>query len=194
MEIVAVNGIERAQTGKASSRQSRREGQIPAVLYGGKEVTHFSVAPNDIKTLIFTPDFKLAEITINGTTSKAILKDYQMHPVTDAVTHIDFLRLIEGVNVKVDIPVRFKGSSPGVKVGGKLQQNVRRVTIKTTPENLVSELMVDVSSLQLGESIRVKDIEPKEGVEIMTSPSIPVGTVIVPRALRSAASAAAKEE
>jgi len=192
MEIVAVNGKERKDMGKKGARGVREQGQIPAVLYGGKEVTHFSVDPNEIKGLIYTPAFKLAEITVDGTTSKAILKDYQMHPVTDEITHIDFLRLIDGVSVKVDVPVRFKGTSPGVKNGGKLQKNVRRIRIKTTPEHLVGELMVDISSLKMGESIRVRDIDPADGIEIMTAPGVPVGTVVVPRAMRSAATAAAK--
>lgn len=178
--------------GKKGARQVREQGQIPAVLYGGKEVTHFSVDPNEVKSLIYTPDFKLAEITVDGKSYKAILKDYQMHPVTDAITHIDFLRLIDGVSVKVDVPVKFKGTSPGVKNGGKLQKNVRRIRIKTTPEHLVGELMVDISSLKMGESIRVRDIDPADGIEIMTSPGVPVGTVVVPRAMRSAATAAAK--
>jgi len=192
MEIVAINGTERKDMGKKSARQVREQGQIPAVLYGGKEVSHFVVDPNDVKNLIYTPNFKLAEITVNGETSKAILKDYQMHPVTDAITHIDFLRLVDGVSVKVDVPVRFKGTSPGVKNGGKLQKNVRRIRIKTTPEHLVGELMVDISSLKMGESIRVRDIDSAEGIEIMTAPGVPVGTVVVPRAMRSAATAAAK--
>ena len=192
MEIVAINGKERKDMGKKGARQVREQGQIPAVLYGGKEVTLFSVDPNDVKSLIYTPDFKLAEITVDGTSHKAILKDYQMHPVTDAVTHIDFLRLIDGVPVKVDVPVKFKGTSPGVKNGGKLQKNVRRIRIKTTPEHLVGELMVDISSLKMGDSIRVRDIDANEGIEIMTSSGVPVGTVVVPRAMRSAATAAAK--
>lgn len=193
MEVVAVKGQKRNETGKKITRQIRAEGKIPAVLYGGKDVLHFSVAPNDVKDLIYTPNFKLAEIDVEGQKAKAIVKEYQMHPVTDELTHIDFLRLIDGVPIKVDVPVRFKGQSPGVKSGGKLQQNVRRIRIKTTPEHLVDELRVDVSKLQMGESIRVRDIDQLEHIEIMTSPGVPVGTVVIPRALRSAASAAAKE-
>lgn len=193
MEIVAVKGEHRTHTGKKGSREIRRQGMIPAVLYGGEEVVHFAVTPNEVKTLIYTPNFKLAEVEVDGKKHKAILKEYQMHPVTDEVLHIDFLRLVDGVPVRVDVPVRFKGVSPGVKSGGKLQQNVRRIRIKTTPEHLVDELKVDISRLQMGQSIRVRDIDPNENIEIMTNPSLPIGQVIIPRAMRSAATAAAKE-
>lgn len=192
MEIITIDGKRRAETGKKNSRSIRREGMVPAVLYGGDEVVHFAVGPNEVKGLIYTPDFKLAEIEVDGVKHKAILKEYQMHPVTDEVTHIDFLRLIDNVPVKVDIPVRFKGVAPGVKSGGKLQKNIRRVRIKTTPEHLVNELLVDVSRLEMGQNIRVRDIASNENIEIMTNPNVPVGQVVVPRAMRSAATAAAK--
>ena len=193
MEAIAVNGELRPELGKKGSKAVRNEGRIPCVLYGGDEVTHFSVAFNDVRDLIYTPDFKLAEISLDGNVHKAILKDTQFHPVSDDIRHIDFLRLVEGAPIKVEVPVRFKGVSPGVKVGGKLQQKLRRVKIKTTPDNLIDELHVDISSLELGDSVRVRDIEAVENVEILNSPSVPLGTVETPRALRSAATAAAKE-
>lgn len=193
MEVIAVNGELRPELGKKGSKAVRNAGRIPCVLYGGDEVTHFSVAFNDVRDLIYTPDFKLAEISLDGKVQKAILKDTQFHPVSDDIRHIDFLRLVEGAPIKVEVPVRFKGVSPGVKVGGKLQQKLRRVKIKTTPDNLIDELHVDISSLELGDSVRVRDIEAVENIEILNSPSVPLGTVETPRALRSAATAAAKE-
>ncbi|MCG8328094.1 MAG: 50S ribosomal protein L25 [Chitinophagales bacterium] len=194
MEVIAVNGELRPELGKKGSKAVRNAGRIPCVLYGGDEVTHFSVAFNDVRDLIYTPDFKLAEISLDGKVQKAILKDAQFHPVSDDIRHIDFLRLVEGAPIKVEVPVRFKGVSPGVKVGGKLQQKLRRVKIKTTPDNLIDELHVDISSLELGDSVRVRDIEAVDNIEILNSPSVPLGTVETPRALRSAATAAAKEE
>ena len=193
MQFVAVNGTVRTDLGKKGTKAVRNEGKIPCVLYDLNQVVHFSADFNEIKKLIYTPDFKLAEINVDGKTYKCILKDYQMHPVTDTITHIDFLNLVDGQAIKVEVPVRFKGSSPGVKVGGKLQQTMRRVKIKTTPEHLVDQLTLDVSSLQLGQSIRVRDIEALEGIEVMSAPGTPVAIVEVPRSLRSATAAAAKE-
>ena len=161
-------------------------------MYGGEQNVHFTLTQNDVKPLIYTADFKVAEVTIDGKVHKCFLKGYDMHPVTDVVTHIDFIELVDGSSVKVDVPVRFKGESPGVKLGGKLMQSLRRVTVKVTPENLVDELFVDISTLELGQAVRVRDIESPENVQVMNAPAIPVAIVEVPRALRSAAAAAEK--
>lgn len=193
MQVVAVKGSVRENLGKKWAKAARKEGAIPCVLYGGDSVHHFTTTNNEIKSLIYTGDFKLAELTIGNTSAKCFVKDIQFHPVSDKVTHIDFLELVPGQTVNLEVPVRFKGTSPGVKVGGKLVQNLRRIKIKTTPEKMVDQLTLDVSGLELGSSIRVRDIEQVEGVEIMNSPGIPVANVEIPRALRSAAAAAAKE-
>ncbi len=193
METIAITGQPREGLGKKATRAARREGLIPCVAYGGDDAVQFTVTPNEVKDLIYTPEFKLAEITVDGKTFKAFVKDLQFHPVTDEIVHIDFLRLIEGQTVKVDVPIRFKGVSPGVKNGGKLIQRLRRIRIKTKPEHLVDRIEVDISKLKLNESIRIRDVDQKlETIEIMNSPGVPVASVETPRALRSAAAAAAK--
>lgn len=194
MEIVAIKGQIRSDVGKKSSKAVRKEGLVPCVLYGTKEAIHFSIDPKSVKELIYTPDFKLAEVELDGTTYKTILKDTQFHPVSDAIVHLDFLALTDGHKVKVEVPVRFKGISPGIKLGGKLQQNLRRVKIKATPEHLVSDLTLDISELALGDAIRVRDIAAIEGIEIMSPGGTPVASVEIPRALKSADAAAEGEE
>ena len=186
MNSVAFTATERSDKGKTSSKAVRKEGKIPCILYGGGVNVSFSTTHKDIKNLIYTPDFKLAEITIDGAVHKCILKDVQFHPVTETVLHADFLKLEDGRPVQLEVPVRFKGVSPGVKTGGKLQQTLRRVKIKTTPDKMVDELLVDISELELGMSARVRDLEVPEGIEVMNSMGIPVVSVEVPRALRSA--------
>ncbi len=190
MEILTVKGEKRANAGTKFARADRKAGLIPCVIYGNSNNIHFTTTKKEVKAMVYTPDFKLAEVEIDGAKQKCILKDIQFHPVTDEIMHIDFLRLTEGHPVKVELPVRFKGVSPGVKAGGKLMQNMRRVKIKTTPENLVNELILDVSNLELGSAIRVRDIEKVDGVEVLSSGSTPVAFVEVPRALKSAESAA----
>lgn len=192
MEIFSLNVQPRTNVGKTATKAVRAAEQIPCVLYGGKEVLHFSTTLNDIRHLIYTPDFKVAEITLEGKTHRCIVKEIQFHPVTDAITHVDFLQLVDGQSVKVDLPVRFTGTSPGVKSGGKLLQKIRRVRVKVTPEALVDQVTIDISGLDLGQSIRVRDIKTPKGMEILNSPGIPVATVEVPRALRSATTAAEK--
>jgi large subunit ribosomal protein L25 len=194
MDVVKVNGESRQNLGGKASKALRREGLVPAVIYGTDEPVHFSTTQLALRDLIYTPDFRIAEVSVDGGEPvRAILKDVQFHPITDLVTHIDFLRLEAGRTIKIEVPIRFKGNSPGVRAGGKLQQNLRRVRIKTTPENLIDELVVDVSSLEMGQSARIRDIDPIEGVEIVTPGSTPVAGVQVPRAMRSAATAEAKE-
>ncbi len=192
MQSVAITGSPRKELGKKGAKSIRRAGQIPAVLYGGEDVIHFSTTSIDVKDLVYTPELRLAEINLDGKTYKAIVKDVQFHPVTDEIVHLDFLRLVDGVSVRAEVPVRVKGQSPGVKSGGKLIKLVRRVKIKTTPEDLIDEVRVDISGMEVGMSRRVRDIELPEGVEIMNSPGIPVISVEVPRALRSATAAAVK--
>jgi large subunit ribosomal protein L25 len=192
MNVVAVQGQERGTLGKKASKSDRRSEIIPCVLYGGDQPVHFTTTEKEVKNLIYTGDFKLAELEIGGKKVKSIVKEVQFHPVTDKIMHIDFLRLIDGTPIKVELPVRFRGTSPGVRIGGKLIQNLRKVKVKTLPKDLVDQVLIDISSLELGQSIRVRDIDANEGVEIMNAPGIPVATIEIPRAMRSAATAAAK--
>ena len=192
MQTVAIEGTPREAFGKKASRSFRKQGLVPCVAYGGDETIHFTAPSTAFKKLVYTPDFKVAEITIDGKMYRAILKDSQSHPVTDEILHIDFLLLKEGRNLITQVPVRTVGVAPGVKLGGKLAQVTRKVKIKTTPEHLVDQMTIDVSKLDLGKSVRVRDIKPAEGVEVMTSSGIPVATVEIPCALRSAQTAAAK--
>ena len=108
------------------------------------------------------------------------------------ILHVDFLLLTPGHPVKVNIPLRLKGVSPGVKAGGKLIQSVRKVKVKCLPEAIVDQMMLDISSLELGQTARVRDIETIEGLEITMAPAVPVVLIEIPRALRSAAAADAK--
>lgn len=194
MTSVEIQGIKRSEFGKKGSKVDRKNGNVPAVMYGGDEVIHFTVTPSGVKNLIYTPDFKIAELVIDGKQYKAILKQAQFHPVSEEILHIDFLRLIENTPIKVDVPLRFKGVSPGVKVGGKLIQQLRKIKIKTTPEQLVDELKADIGKLELGQALRVREVIVPAGVEILNNPATPVALIEIPRALKAAAALAAKEE
>lgn len=185
METISVKAEVRTETGKKANKALRNTGRIPAVLYGGKDNHIFSTTIREVKKLIYTPDFKLAELDIDGAKHKAIVKEIQFHPVTDAIEHIDFIKLQDGVPIKVQVPVRFKGTSPGVREGGKLIQSIRNIAIKTTPENLVDELVADISHVTLGMAVRVKDLEISDEIEVLSPGNIPVASVNVPRALKS---------
>jgi len=184
MQTVAVAAQPRAEFGKKASAHIRKTGMVPAVLYSKEGVSHLVINPKEVKPLLYTPDFKLAEITIDGSTHTAIVKDAQFHPVSDDVMHIDFLKLIDGHPIICNVPVVFKGASPGVKLGGKLVQTMRRATIKTLPEHLIDKLEGDISEMKLGDSLRIRDLEVGEKIEIMNPPATPVALVEVPRSAR----------
>lgn len=194
MQKVSFSGTKRENTGKKHNALLRKEGKVPAVLYGKDLNVSFTINPKDIKGLVYTPDFKLAELDLDGTTHTCFIKDMQFHPVTDEVLHVDFLALNDGIPVNVKVPLRVTGVSPGVKAGGKLIQQIRKIEIRTTPDKLVDEVFVDISNLELGYAVRVRDIEPIEGVSIVNIAATPVANVEIPRALKSAAASEAGEE
>jgi large subunit ribosomal protein L25 len=186
MEIIAIQGHKKEGVGKEAARKTRRDGHVPAVMYksGGGEATHFTIAKSDIRNLVYTSKFRLAELTVDGKNHKCILKDVQFHPVTDDVIHIDFLELVPGVKFKATVPVRFAGTAPGVKAGGKFLPKMRQINILTTPEKVVDEVVADISTMELGSTIRVRDIAAQEGVEITNNGAVPIASIEIPRALR----------
>ena len=193
MNTFQLAGVARTDTGKKATKADRAAGRIPCVVYGSAGAEHFTVAPGDVRRLVFSPDFNIVELNVNGADSRAILKDVQYHPLTDAIEHIDFVRVEDDRPVKVELPLRTKGTSVGVRAGGRLVQSVRTIKVKAKPEDLVDELFVDISALELGSAVRVRDIEVPEGIHVITNSAVPVALVEIPRALRSAASAAAKD-
>ncbi|MCB0509979.1 MAG: 50S ribosomal protein L25 [Chitinophagales bacterium] len=186
MNRIAFEAQARTDMGKKATQALRNEGMIPCVLYGGKENVHFAVTLKQIKDIVFTDKFVVADITVNGKTHEAILKDSDFHPINDTILHLDFQELVKGKKVKVEIPVKLTGTAPGVKAGGKLELSLRKLIVKTTPENLLSEIEVNVGHLTLGKSVKVRDL--KTDLEIMNSLGNPIAQVIIPRAMRSAAS------
>lgn len=192
MEIIDIKGHERKDLGKSAAKRTRTEGLVPCVLYSGNTALHFSAHPLELRHIIYTGEFKQADIEINGEKHRCILKAMQFNPVTDVVTHVDFLKLVPGNSIKVEVPVKFLGIAQGVKEGGKLQQMLRKIKIKTTPEKVLSEMQLDITHLKLGQSVRVRDIKVEEGIEILNAPSIPVAIIEIPRALRGAKAAEKK--
>jgi len=184
MENILVPAQKRETVGSKGAADVRRQGMIPAIIYGGKEPVPVSVKLHDVRHAIYTPDFHKVDVDLDGTKVTCILKEVQFHPVTDRVTHIDFLQLEQGTPVKVEVPIRFNGTAAGIKAGGKLIQKIRKVKIKATPEHLVNEVSMDVTELKLGQSLRVRDIQMEEGVEILNTPGIPVVSVQIPRVLK----------
>ncbi len=193
MKAINVACQKRDVVGSTDAKNLRRDAKVPGVVYGGQENIHFYADIKAFKDLIFNPAFAMAELDIDGHKVEAVVKDTQFHPLTDELTHIDFLQLVPGKPLIVEIPVRIKGRSKGVAAGGKLMTRVRKLRVKATPDQLCDYIDVDVTDLELNQSIKVGDLIDKVGgIEILNPNSIPVATVVTTRALRSAATKAAK--
>jgi large subunit ribosomal protein L25 len=191
METIVLEGTLRTDLGKKSTKSIRKAGLVPCVVYGSGNNIHFTSATQAFRDLIYTNEFRIAEINVDGKKIKAIIKAVQFHPVNDHIMHVDLLELIEGNVIKTEIPIRLVGSPEGVKTGGVLMQKIRKLKVKTTPEFLSASIDVDVTHLDLGKSIRIREVNVPDGIEIMNSGGIPLASVEVPRALRSSTS---KEE
>jgi large subunit ribosomal protein L25 len=113
------------------------------------------------------------------------VKDTQFHPVSDEVLHVDFLELVPGLKFKASVPLRFTGSAPGVKEGGKFIPRMRTISILTTPEKAVDEVNADITEMKLGDTLRVRDITVMDGVEITNPVAVPIASIEIPRALKT---------
>ena len=162
MKKLEISGSPREVVGTKESKILRREGNIPAVLYGGNGNTHFFVDKKAVSKAIFTPDVFEMVITIGDKKVSAIIKDVQFHPVTDEILHIDFMEMVAGRAIKVKLPIRITGTAPGVLNGGKMMIHFRKVDVKGTPDKLPEFINVDISKLKIGMAVRIKELVTEE--------------------------------
>ena len=185
MKSITIEGQLRTETGKKATRQFRSQGLVPGVIYGGTQEINFTAPVLAFKSLVYTPDFQLAEIKVDGKSYKCILKDIQFNKVSDHLAHVDFLELVENKKVIATIPIKFSGVSIGVKEGGKLVTKMKSLKVKTLPKYLKENIEVDITNLELHGNIRVEDVKQKEpNYEILNSPRIPVASVVTTRLLK----------
>lgn len=193
MKSIAISGSLRENVGKRDAKELRYQGLVPAVLYGGKEQYHFSVSAADLKPAIYTPDIHFIDLEIDGKKFKAILQDAQFHPLTDQVRHVDFLELHDNKPVALNIPIKLTGTSPGVRAGGKLVQKLRSLRVKALPNDLPQYIEVSLEPLEVGNSVRVGNIQVENGT-ILNNSDDTIVSVIMSRALRQAEQEAAKAD
>jgi len=191
MKTVTNEGQLRTGTGKSATRQLRSQDLVPGVIYGGAKEVNFSAPAAAFKPLVYTPDFQVAEVKVDGATYRCILKDLQFNKVSDRLAHIDLLELVEDKPVTATIPLKFVGASEGVKAGGKLETKMKNLKIKTLPKFLRENIEVDITTLQLNGNIRVEDVKI-ENYEILNSPRIPIASVTMTRQLKQEEASAAK--
>ncbi|WEK35804.1 MAG: 50S ribosomal protein L25 [Candidatus Pseudobacter hemicellulosilyticus] len=189
MKTITIEGQLRTETGKKATRQLRSQGLVPGVIYGGAQEVSFAAPVLAFKSLVYTPDFQLAEIKVDGKSYRCILKDLQFDKVSDELAHMDFLELQDEKEVIATVPIRFTGASAGVKAGGKLVTKMKSLKIKTLPKYLRENIEVDITALELNGNIRVEDV-PVENIEILNSPRIPIASVVMTRQLKQEEAAA----
>ena len=191
MKTFDLNGSARTDFGKKAAKTIRAAKNVPCVLYGGESNVNFTVAAADLRKLIYTPEVYLVNLTIDGKASKAIIKEIQFHPVSEDVLHMDFLEVTENKPVAIEIPVQLTGLAEGVKSGGKLNLEMRKLRVKGIYTNIPERIVLDVTSLALGKKIQVCDVV-LDNLEVLNAKNAVVAQVKMTRAARGAAATAAK--
>ncbi|KAB1068037.1 50S ribosomal protein L25/general stress protein Ctc [Tamlana haliotis] len=159
MKSITIDGSQRESVGKKATKALRNAGQVPCVLYGGDKPVHFAAPELAFSKLVYTPNAHTVVINLdNGETLNAVLQDIQFHPVTDKILHIDFYQLFEDKEIALNIPVRLVGNSRGVKNGGVLRRNNRKLRIKALPANLPDFIEIDITPLKIGDKVAVADL------------------------------------
>lgn len=183
MKTVTIEGHLRTEAGKKAARQLRSQENVLGVIYGGATEVNFYAPAKAFKALVYTSEFMLAEVTVDGKTYKCILKDLQFHKVSDDLLHVDLLELVENKKVVATLPLKMVGVSVGVKAGGKLIVKMKTLKVKALPKDLREFIEVDITNLELNENIRVQDVKA-ENMEILNPPRIPVASVVMTRQLK----------
>ena len=158
MKTVQLSGSLRANVGKKDASSLRSAGLVPCVLYGQGQQTHFSVKQVAIEKIVYSPDVYQVELNIDGKTAVGIIQELQQHPTKDTIQHVDFLELNETKSIRIKLPVRLAGSSPGVMAGGKLMLVFRNLQCVGLSKDLPEAIILDISTLNIGGAIRVNTI------------------------------------
>ena len=201
MKSIEIKGSLRTDIGKKATRELRKNNGVPCVLYGVKKdenglpvATHFYVPTEGLRKLVYTPNIYLVNLDIDGTVVTAIMKDLQFHPVTDAILHVDFLQVEENKAIAMEVPVQLEGLAEGVRAGGKLALQIRKLKVKALYNAIPERLVIDVTPLGLGKTIKVGELS-YEGLELLNAKDAVVCAVKLTRAARGvqAAQAAGKK-
>lgn len=199
MKEISIQGTARQDVGKKATRELRRQGAVPCVLYGVErdenqlpKAVAFSVNAKDLRNLIYSPDIFVVNLNIDGKECKAVMKDAQFHPVKDNVLHVDFYQITSEKPIVMAVPITLTGHAVGVRAGGKLNAQLRRIKVKATYDKIPEKLAIDVSALEIGKSIKVGQLS-FEGLELITPKEVVVCNVRSTRAATQAADAAAAD-
>ena len=185
MKTVVIKGQKRETVGKKESKKLREQEIVPAVLYGGEEVIHFSIPFKQLRSLVYTPNVYLIDLDIDGKIYHSIMQDIQWHAVEEMVMHVDFFKIDIDKVIKIEVPVTVTGHAKGIQQGGKLKINLRRLKVKALVKDLPDAINIDVTDLELGQSIKVSEIE-EEDIELLDIKSNVVASVNITRLAKAA--------
>ena len=185
MKTFELKGAARPELGKKAAKSVRTNDAIPCVIYGGKEVTHFQVITGDVRKLIYSPEIFIVALDLEGKKVSAILKDIQFHPVKDTILHIDFLEVFGDKPIIMDVPVKLSGLAEGVKQGGKLSQEMRKIKVKALYKYIPEKLEIDVENLGLGKTIQIGALS-FDNLTLLNNVDSVVASVKLTRAARGA--------
>ncbi|MEN6456603.1 MAG: 50S ribosomal protein L25/general stress protein Ctc [Prolixibacteraceae bacterium] len=191
MKSVEIIGSKRAALGKKETKKLRAAELVPCVLYGGEAPIHFQTNAAEFRKVIYTPNVYLIDLNIDGTTYKAIMQDIQFHPVEEQILHCDFLKVTDEKPIKIEVPVKVEGYAIGMRAGGKLKVNLRRLKVKGLAKYIPDTISINIDELDLGQSVKVGQLNV-ENLEFLNSKSVPVASIIMTRAARAAATTPAK--
>ena len=179
---------ERSSAQARALKAIRKNNGVPCVLYGGGENVHFTVPVEGLRKLVYTPHIYVVDLIIDDKKVNAIMKDIQFHPVTDSILHVDFYQIDEAKPSVMEVPVELEGLAEGVKAGGKLVLQMRKLKVKALYNVIPERLVVNVSHLGLGKTVKVGELS-YEGLEILNAKDAVVCAVKMTRAARGAANA-----
>ena len=187
MKKTQLQGILRKDLSNSATKAARNKGLVPTILYGFQKENISCLLPMiDLLPLLDSMAPSFIELDLEGKKYRCIINDVQYHPVSDIPLHIDLLHITDKRPIRLHIPLSFQGDAPGILQGGELAVKQRTLPIKALPANMPEKLLVDISSLGLGEKVTVSAIS-KGKYEILAQPQIPVAAIMIPRALRSKA-------
>ena len=180
MRTVELQGAVRDSVGTKGARTLRKEGRVPCNIYGGGPNLHFNVEEKHLQKLVFTPNVCIVKLDVGGVQKDAVIREIQFHPVTDRITHVDFMELSEDKPVSLDIPVVLKGNALGVRNGGRLQHALKRLKVKALSKDLPDSIELDIEKLRIGQSIKVGDLN-YAGLTFLNTPSANVAAIMTAR-------------
>ncbi len=184
MKDITLKATVRTEKGASAANKARREGRIPAVVYGPNVHKLLYLDRLETEKVVYSPETYLVKLDLDGEIIDTVIREVQYHPVHDFIIHVDFYAVPSDVPVTVNLPIKLTGLAEGVKVGGKLVQLVRTVRVKGLIKDLPSAVEVDVTSLKLGKSFLVKDLPADLPFRVRMSPTVALAKVEIPRALR----------